>query len=550
MMESKKILILLLILFVLLFCNQCDILEYQSTAIKYTEIDTTSMLIPAIDFNNLPDSGLIWGNAFLVLETDRVVFSYDAYVDGVFSGSNQNITYWSFNTRDYSDGYHTLKFVLNISTGTKSLADLLNLERTTTTIEKTIEIDNSLPPDIYLNPPVWGDNKLNLTWSIGDISNFQYYTILRYSHYYGGYKIDTIGYIKDKNIINFIDSTAYPIYGDNVGTYRVLVTKHTGFKESNPQNINCGKINNNIWHQYYADPQFSPDGDIIYSIGKNYDLNAISVETDEILSHFSAYYSYDPAFTLNSNGTRAIVLNDLYNKFYVLDTENFTLLKTIDAVNAFYFREGPLCGLSDIFIGFNYRQAQPTTGFYSLNINTNAEKPSSDPIYLRKIVCTANRHYLYNLIPFGLDGVKCFKYEIMGDSSRKIMEKEFVGDWVSYYDFEISKDEKKIFIFHERDRINIVDAENFNDLGTLIVTDDYEVDYIYDISISENYLFVSYQIKKDQSLTMCKVVSYLLSDFSKQREWYFKDRPFTILCDPKERYLYSIVGGAYRIPLQ
>jgi len=541
------------VLFLVVLFWSCDVLQYENTETSYTEIDRSNIHNPIIEFFETQDSVLLWGEASIILKSDRKIFYYNAYLNGVFIGSASNYPRYDLDTRSYADGYYTLKFDILLSTGTNSLADKMDLESIQISREKVIEIDNSSPTAVELFEPTWQNEYVKLNWSQNSDKNFQHYVVTRYNRYYGGIGIDTLAYITDQSVLSFTDSSVYPIYGINLGYYKILTVKHTGFRTSDEKYLKYGTPIQPFSHQYVSKPVPSKDGEEIYVYDNYYaDIVAISVNTDQVLRRSPYGYSYFPSQTISKDGNTLIVLSDVYDEFYLLNASDFNLIKIIEPGNPVFMYEGPIHAVRNNLVCFSYKQAY-ISGTYLLNTTTENESLIMAGGYSEKFTSTSDGNYLFVLKPSYLyDIFNLYKYEIIGDSAVQLNSK-ILSDhrYAINYELQLENDDR-IFLLRNYNSIDIIDAEDLNIINTIVIPEIIEQDYICDFYVSNSSLYIAFSERKSFDWggnTFGKLAEYSLQDYSKINEWHFQNVPRTIITDANERFLYAVTGGAYKISI-
>lgn len=527
---------------------RCDVMEYKPSESHYTEIDQSNIYNPIINFFETEDSILLWKNVSIILTGDRKVFHYNAYIDGVFVGSANNYSRFDFDTRSYSDGFHRLKFELEVSTGTNSFADKLDLESIQITKEKVIEIDNSLPTAVQLNEPTWAGSIVNLSWSQNNDLNFQHYIVARYSNYYGTDGIDTLAYITDQSKTFFSDTLGYHIYGSNLGYYKILVEKHTGYKESNSQYISWGEPLEIFSYLFQAKPIPTKDGQIIYSFDKGTgDIAAVSVLTNQVLRRFTEG-RYFTSYSLSKDEKTLTILSEFDDIVYVVDALNFQLIKEIGPIPQTNNIDGPIHAINNKLISLSYA----FYGLYLLDVDSENQTKIDEPTLQSKFTSTEEGRFLYCL-DNNWSNMNLYSYEILGDSAKKVNAIVLINHHrANRFGLQMWNDEL-LFVLHNSNSIDILNPENLEVINTIEITEIGNSDYILDFYVSNSFLFVSYTERKAFDLntqyTYGKVVCFSLLDYSIKAEWYFKDTPFTIITDGQEEYLYGITAGAYKIAI-
>ena len=79
-----------------------------------------------MDSTNIQDSTTVWGIGRIYFHSARKIYETSFYIDNnyIHTTNNPNNQFY-FDTRQYADGLHHLKFEFLLSSGTGSLADII-----------------------------------------------------------------------------------------------------------------------------------------------------------------------------------------------------------------------------------------------------------------------------------------------------------------------------------------------------------------------------------------------------------------------------------------
>ncbi len=176
-----------------------------------------------LDFNS--DTIEVWGikNFNYSFDVgDRYVRSVKLFIDTILYKVEDNHSQqgnFNFNSEDYENGIHQLRFEVISSSGTGSIADELGAEYITFSKTWDLIIDNSPPIPISFTSIKPVDGRLKIEWEKYSKFNFQHYSI-----YVNDYQ--EVATINDKEINFWIDSN----YVCGNINYRIDVSaaNHTG----------------------------------------------------------------------------------------------------------------------------------------------------------------------------------------------------------------------------------------------------------------------------------------------------------------------------------
>ncbi len=130
----------------------------------------------------------------------RIIYEARAYVDGGFLHRSNGLRRldFSIDPQAYSSGVHTLKIVFELSTGSGSLADMVNAEKLAVSKEWKFEVDAGTPSMVNHFDAYYDDGAIRVEWSEYSRKNFSRYK-LAYSSSYQDFK--------DIHTTSFIDTT-------------------------------------------------------------------------------------------------------------------------------------------------------------------------------------------------------------------------------------------------------------------------------------------------------------------------------------------------------
>ncbi len=132
---------------------------------------------------------------------NREIYESYAFVDGEHLAQSNGSPKLEFriDPQSYLTGVHTLEIVFALSSGSGSLADMLEVEKLGVSKKWKFEVDNATPTKVEILDVSYNDGAVKVEWSKYNRKNFSHYEIGHGSFY----RQD----IKDINTTSFIDTT-------------------------------------------------------------------------------------------------------------------------------------------------------------------------------------------------------------------------------------------------------------------------------------------------------------------------------------------------------
>ena len=210
----------------------CEELTYSPSG------DNNYNLVPPdlsmeLNLEEIEDSALVWGTVrinYTINTYGKEFRSVECYLDSeLVSVSYYLSSYLEFDSRNYSDGTHSIILLLTAESGSGSLADKLGSEYVVLMKEFVMVIQNEVPPTpvTILNIET-SSGYAKLLWSKYAFSNFESYNIYTrifvppYNYYTN---ITLVATIENKDSIEWIDDVF--VGGDVTYTIDVITTDGT-----------------------------------------------------------------------------------------------------------------------------------------------------------------------------------------------------------------------------------------------------------------------------------------------------------------------------------
>lgn len=130
----------------------------------------------------------------------RIVYNARALVDGEFLAQSYGYAWLDFriDPQAYPTGVHTLEIVFELSTGSGSLADMLNAEKLAVSKKWKFKVDTDTPSKVDHFNAYYDDGAVKVEWSKYSRENFSHYKLA-----YGSFYQE----VKDVQTTSFIDTT-------------------------------------------------------------------------------------------------------------------------------------------------------------------------------------------------------------------------------------------------------------------------------------------------------------------------------------------------------
>lgn len=157
--------------------------EYELDKIKLTEIDYDISDI-TLNFEGSQDTIIVYSVTKLAFDLDlgaREIVSYDAFINSDILPNAIKLTsngnYLELDTKQYSDGYHTVSMLFIVESGSGSYADQLNSEFLTIQLSQVIFINNIPVSPLQVVEQKIVDGALQISWNKYRGYGFEAYTI-------------------------------------------------------------------------------------------------------------------------------------------------------------------------------------------------------------------------------------------------------------------------------------------------------------------------------------------------------------------------------------
>lgn len=193
--------------------NACGLLDYEPDGTHYVDVPKPPPKQIYFNVENVSegDTLILWDTATFYYEAQYEGHAFSEirpYLDG--KGLSYSVTSYSFSfdTRHFEDGPHTLTVVFWVRTESGSLADRLGLEGYVVKKEIPVYIDNRIfEGKIILNDIQFVDGLPALSWTPYPYKNFQKGALVRELSNNGKIQIDTVATWHRPATSYWIDST-------------------------------------------------------------------------------------------------------------------------------------------------------------------------------------------------------------------------------------------------------------------------------------------------------------------------------------------------------
>ena len=203
-----KSIVLAIASFLILF--SCDYEPAGENFVVRPQPDATGV---SVELTDTSDTLYVFGNAeirYSSITQNRPVLWFRAYLNGeLFGTHNQQSASVFLYTPNLSDGCHSLRLELIVSSGTGSLAERQGQEEIRIERDYVVCIDNSRPDPVEITSIRRVDGTLELAWEKSNERFFKYYTIVKSSFNQASqqFEIHWIKDINDSETISLRDST-------------------------------------------------------------------------------------------------------------------------------------------------------------------------------------------------------------------------------------------------------------------------------------------------------------------------------------------------------
>ncbi len=220
--------------------NACGLLDYEPKGSYHVDVPHPPPKQIYFNIENVTkgDTLILWDTATFYYDAEYEGHAFSEirpYLDGkAFSYSVTSYSF-SFDTRHFEDGPHTLTIVFWVRTESGSLADRLGLEGYVVKKEIPVYIDNRIfEGDIILNDIQFVDGLPALSWTPYPYKNFQKGALLRELSNNGKIQIDTVATWRRPATSYWIDST----FIGGAAEYYVSIRARDRSYQSDKQGIN------------------------------------------------------------------------------------------------------------------------------------------------------------------------------------------------------------------------------------------------------------------------------------------------------------------------
>ncbi len=498
-------------LFCLIFIT-CDDLVYKPTKSIFTHLDSSNIFNVSIDLDtditSIQDSTLLWNTVYINFKSNRKIYEASFYIDNkIIYSTSGNFNEFYINTREYSDGLHTLKYNFLLSSGTGSLADKLESEIINISREVPVLIDNTIPQPVNLLEVYWQNEHPTLKWTKSNAKNFRYYEIKR-------------RYTEIEKIYNILD-TVYTdinqeqVYGQNITQYSICNSNGYHFSESNSLSISFGNYT-------------EIDSGRIHTLmnQNNEELYILNYTTDQ-LSIFSLIDNtlINKCLPLNSSGeyTNGMVMGSDRNSIFVFTNKNIYKLNNNHELDIVLNR-----GATNIGVGREHRIYIRDNYLICYNINTGEEFGHDYKLLLSGsyipfvFVNDGNTMIAWD---FGWSNT-ALKVDVSTDSMSVILQHPLNPPtvWPT-----ITIDEKYIFsIIYAK--VYMTDANTLQLLNQVNYMTNYSRT---DFCVSNSHLYIGYYVNSYSG----SVQKYSIPDLILQDEWKFSTRIRAMNIEENNDYL-------------
>jgi hypothetical protein len=532
---------IILIIVVLLVIVSCDLMKYQPSESNYQEVDTTQVNNPYIDLMNTPDTLYFADYTTIFIDTDREIYNIELYLNDELIYDWHGYHPIHIETWDMEAGIYEAKFIIEMSSGTGSIADILEMERIEVEILKTVIIDNEDPSPIELDPIEWPQNSniVEIIWTRNTDDNFTYYVLERQCEFYEETLIDTI---YNRNITTYHDTLDFLVYGTNILFYEIFAYKINGKSSTDYQSLGYEHtlpLPTTIYSGYNilkTRPVVSDIYDEFYiKHYTNQEIVAISNSTHNIVKTTASNFasSEKPNFTVSADGTKLYCLNTQDDDIKVITTSDFDYHDNIDLTEPGYHPGGPVATDENFFF-LNY-----VNSLYGVNLTT-LERNYLGCNYLHKVVINDDYTSLFALYVDGSE-YHISKFDILSNEVTLSNDIIINNEWQTYV-LQLNEDNSLLYTIGGSDRINIYSTDNLEYIDNISVDITNPVDEIYDFYINDHTIFISYSQKRpdDYFATFGKVIEYDINTGVFGNEFYFEDTPNQIFTTKDQSILYAI----------
>ena len=222
-------------------------------------------------------------------------------------------------TSRWTDGPHNIK----IDIVAKNMGYFTLFEVPLIEFNKVLVFDQSKPEAVTLDEYEWENNHPKLFWTESKSLNFKSYIVQR-SYESSFSSIDTI---TEKEITSYVDTSTIKIVGEDLASYRIIVSNGVEGSTSNELSISFGqRLPFYIYDDYYYNcSQQVPDNDIIINLDK--DSSKIKIMTYDNGPIIHSLTNIDPLTISENYGRNHIYIlgKTLEEKLYRLDLQSYNL---------------------------------------------------------------------------------------------------------------------------------------------------------------------------------------------------------------------------------
>lgn len=472
-----KLIYLLLLSFV--FFNSC---EYSPTGTNYKEITFTD---PNIGLVSLSEDQTTFirghiGIPFAAVLNDKNLIAVKAYINNNYLNTYYNSeAAIDFDSRQYPDGFYTIKLELYTTTNTGSLADLSGAEAYILTKQYTIQIFNAPVTTPQITSLQVVNNALNIKWDKYTGPGFRKYVLLAYD--------EVLAEIYDQDSVEIDD----PVFVGGVGD-RAIKTYIAGERfESTHQTIIYNQIN-------FISATVNEQNQVVLTWERNifdnafgkYKLNRASTDSSYLVEitdiNTTSYVDTDPIFGSQIHyGIMTFPKLPVYvydNPTYITappigqacDLPQHSYLKFVPGMNSFYGYYNSTFKIFDNTMNLIKSKAYSFyTGYTYYNF---ANSSTGDLIYA---LSDFNASKIAKINSSTLQVEKVYDIDSL------------VGRTIGYIDgINVSDDNKLVIICSAYQITSGVYVFDMN-TETLIASQDlYESSYSYDVQISKNGKYI------------------------------------------------------------
>ncbi len=472
-----KLIFLLLLSFV--FFNSC---EYSPTGTNYKEITFSD---PNIGLVSLSEDQTTFirghiGIPFSAVLNDKNLIAVKAYIN-----NNYLNTYYNsedaidFDSRQYPDGFYTIKLELYTTTNTGSLADLSGAEAYILTKQYSIQIYNAPITTPQITSMQVVNNALHIKWDKYEGPGFQKYVLMAYN--------DVLMEIYDQDSVEIDDPAFVGGYGD-----RVIKTYIAGERfESTHQTINYNQIN-------FISATVNEQNHVVLTWERNIFDNAFGKYK---ITRASTDSSYLVEIT-DINTTSYVDTDPIFGSQIHYGIMTFPKLPVYVYDNPIYIIASPI-GQACNFPQYSYIKFVPgLNSYYAYHNNTLRVYDNTMNLIKSKAYSFNTGYTFYNLAHssagdfiYALSDINASKIAKINSSTLQVDKiydmDSLAGKTIGYiYGFNVSDDNKLVIICSVYQIPSGVYVFDMN-AETLIASQDlYESSYSYDVQISKNGKYI------------------------------------------------------------